>query len=249
MDFGLEVFEQKNGEKILIKVENLVSSSHDSLNWDLRRNEIHGITGPSGSGKSFFVKILLGLLPYKNGRILDENGKLWDFENCKIGMLFQSNALLNNLTIGENIMFPLIVKFDLNRSLAKIIAKKYMDFVNLPDYSFDYFPLECSGGMQKRAALARTLVLEPKIVFLDEPTVGLDCEVLESYDILLEKLKKTVSVVIITHDIGRLAKLADRISVLMDGRFFTGTFKDLLKSDNMKVRGFLESYVRTVATF
>lgn len=232
----------------LIKVENLNSVYHSNLNWNLAKNEIHGIVGPSGSGKSFFVKILLNLLPYISGKILDENGDKWNLSDNKIGMQFQSNALLNNLTIGENIMFPLIVKFDTNRSVAKIIAKEYMKKVNLPEYAFDYYPLECSGGMQKKAALARTLILEPKIVFLDEPTVGLDCQVLENYDQLLLDLKKSISLVMITHDIARLMKIADRISVLMDGVFHTGTFEELIKSDNIAVRKFLESYVRTIAT-
>ncbi len=232
----------------LIRVENLVSNRHKGLNWNLLQNEVHGIIGPSGEGKSYFLKILLNLFPYSSGKILNGSGESLDLEKTKIGMQFQSNALINNLTIGENIMMPLFLLYDYNKDLAKQIAKKYMVQVRLSPDVFDYYPLECSGGMQKRAALARTLVLEPDVLFLDEPTAGLDCQVLEIFDELLASLKN-IAIVMITHDLSRLAKIANRVSVLIEGRFVTGTFEELQKSDNIRVRKFLESYVRTIATF
>lgn len=234
-----------------ITVRRLVSKYHHELNWTLRKNEIHGIVGPSGEGKSYFLKILLGLLPYASGEMLDEHGEHLDLEKAAIGAQFQSNALLNTMTIGENIMMPLVMKLNMKKEYAEVIAKHYMELVGLNLKAFDYYPMECSGGMQKKAALASVLVSEPKILLLDEPTAGLDCVVLETYDNLLLDLskKKGITIAMVTHDISRLAKIANRISVMVGGVFHTGTIKELMKSDNVTVREFLESYVRTTATF
>jgi len=234
-----------------IVVRDLVSKVHDRLNWDLRKGEIHGIIGPSGEGKSYFLKIMLGLAPYTSGKILDEEGGHWDYSTKRVGVQFQSNGLLNNMTIGENVMMPLIIKLNMPSDHAASIARHYLKLVGLQDQVFDYFPLECSGGMQKRAALAVTLALEPHTLFLDEPTAGLDCLVLENYDQLLLDLSKTrkMTIVMVTHDFSRLAKIADRVSVLMCGKMYTGTFPQLQKCDNIMVREFLGSYVRTIATF
>ncbi len=234
-----------------IEVKNLYTKNHQGIDWTLKKGEIHGIIGPSGEGKSYFLKVLVGLLPYISGNILDENGNRWDYAKKRVGVQFQSNALLNNMTIGENIMMPLIVKLDMPVDVARQIARYYIKLVGLKYEVFDYFPLECSGGMQKRAALAMTMVLEPEILFLDEPTAGLDCVILESYDNLLLHLSKNynMTIAMVTHDLSRLAKIADRISVLIGGKIYTGTFNELRKSDNFMVREFLESYVRTIATF
>lgn len=234
-----------------INIKNLFTKYHHGINWSLAKGEIHGIIGPSGEGKSYFLKTILGLYKPISGEILDENGNVFNYLNSKIGVQFQSNALMNNMTIGENIMMPLIVKFNIPYKYAKQIAQYYINLVSLDERVFNYFPLECSGGMQKRAAFAMTLVLEPEILFLDEPTAGLDCVILEQYDQLLLQLakRKNISIAIITHDLSRLIKIADRISVLIDGQIYTDKFHELEKSDNLVVREFLESYVRTIATF
>jgi len=235
----------------MIQVRNLYSKNHSGLDWDLKAGEIHGIIGPSGEGKSYFLKVLLRLEPMISGEILDSDGNVFDYQKEKVGVQFQSNALLNNMTIGENVMMPLIVCLNMPQEYAAQIARYYIKSVDLKDEVFDYFPLECSGGMQKRAALAMTLVLEPRILFLDEPTAGLDCIVLENYDKLLLHLakKRKMTIAMVTHDLSRLVKIADRISVLIGGKMVTGKFSQLLKSDNYMVREFLESYVRTVACF
>jgi phospholipid/cholesterol/gamma-HCH transport system ATP-binding protein len=234
-----------------ITVKNLVTKYHNRINWNLAKGEIHGIIGPSGEGKSYLLKTILGLQQKISGEILDENGQEFNYLNSKIGVQFQTNVLMNNMTIGENIMMPLIMKFNIPYKYAKQIAQYYMNLVNLDEVVFNYFPLECSGGMQKRASFAMTLVLEPEILFLDEPTAGIDCVLLEQYDALLSKLAKTrnISIVMVTHDLSRLVKIADRISILMEGQIYTDTFAQLQKSDNFMIKEFLESYVRTIATF
>lgn len=241
----------KNYNTEVIKVINLVSRYHKNLNWSLNQGEIQGIIGPSGEGKSYFLKILLGLISYESGQILDKNGHKWHYYKNKVGAQFQSNGLINDMKIGQNITMPLLMKFNLPEKYAKEIALHYLNLVGLASQIFNYYPLECSGGMQKRAALAVSLVLEPEILFLDEPTAGLDCLVLESYDALLLKLarERKMTIVMVTHDLARLAKIADRISVLIDGKMNIGTFAQLRKSENLLVREFLESYVRASATF
>lgn len=227
----------------LITVKNLCSEHHNNLNWNLKKNEIHGIIGPSGEGKSYFLKILLGLFNYNSGEILNKNNQKWEIEKESIGVQFQSSGLLNNLTIGQNIMLPLIMKLNIEEKYAAIIAKKYMDKVGLSNKIFYYYPMECSGGMQKRAALARALILEPEILFLDEPTAGIDCMMIETYDHLLKSLD--IAIVLVTHELSRLAVLANRISILADKSFYTGSFLELKENDNIKVRAFLSSYART----
>lgn len=235
---------------IVLSVKNLYSKVHNGLNWDLRKGEIHGIIGPSGQGKSFFMKIILNLLPKISGEILDENGEKWDPLLKKIGVQFQYSGLIGNLTVGQNIMLPLRIKLGMSEKLASIIARKYMEKVKLDPKFFPIFPVSCSGGMQKRAALARALVLEPSILFLDEPTAGLDPIVIETYDELLKNTAaEGTSIVMITHDLARLKRNANRISIILDGIFYTGTFEELANHSYNKVREFLESYVRTVASF
>lgn len=233
----------------VITINHLCTELHDIKNWTLEKGEIHGIIGPSGEGKSCFLKIMLGLFPYKSGVILNEQGGKWDFLNESFGMLFQSNGLLNNLTIGENIIMPLVVKFGVDEKYAMAIAQKYMKQVGLDPVVYNYFPMQCSGGMQKRAALARALILEPKILFLDEPTAGLDCELLEAYDKMLLDLKArhNVSIAMVTHDVARLSKTADRVTILIGRKFYTGTLHELKNSSVPAVVQFLESYVRTNA--
>ncbi len=230
--------------KKIIEVKNLNSACHENLNWSLYQNEFHGLIGPSGMGKSCFLKILLDLFPYSSGEITDELGEKWNYKNHLVGIQFQSNGLLNNLTIGENIMMPLIMKLNMPKKYATFIALEYMEKVGLSCEFFNYFPLECSGGMQKRAALARALVLEPRFLFLDEPTAGIDCMLLETFDSLLNSLEN-VSIVMVTHDLSRLARIADRISILVDKKFFTGTMEDLKNHSNHKVRDFIYSYINT----
>jgi phospholipid/cholesterol/gamma-HCH transport system ATP-binding protein len=234
----------------LIKVKNLVSKVHFGVDWSLMQNEVHGIIGPSGQGKSYFLKILLDILPYESGQILNKKDLPWNIHNESIGVQFQQGGLINSLTIGQNIFFPLRVKMGMDTKYAISIAKYHMEKASLPIKFFDYYPSECSGGMQKRAALARAMVLDPEILFLDEPTAGLDPVVIENYDKLLQDISREgKSIVMVTHDLARLKNLANRISIIIEGKFYTGSFDFLAKHENIKVREFLESYVRTSASF
>lgn len=233
----------------LIKVENLISKVHKNLNWEMLNSEIHGIIGPSGQGKSYFLKILLGLLPYDSGQIWDKEGKKWDSRAQKLGVQFQQSGLIGDLTIGQNIAMPLRIKLGMDDETANTIAMEYLKKVNLSIEFFNYFPSRCSVGMQKRAALARALVLEPEILFLDEPTAGLDPLVIENYDKLLQTISKEgTSIVMVTHDIERLKRIANRISIMTDGKFYTGNFDELLNHEEPKVKEFMESYVRTISS-
>ena len=234
----------------LITIKNLTSKVHKGIDWELKKGEFHGIIGPSGQGKSYFLKIVLGILPALEGEILGADGTKWVSNKSNIGVQFQHSGLISSLTIGQNIMMPLRVKKGLSLNYAASIARFCMEEVQLDHKFFDFFPAQCSGGMQKRASLARALSMDPDILFLDEPTAGLDPIVIEGYDALLKKIsQKGTTIIMVTHDLARLRNLSNRISIILDGKFHTGSFQSLQNSDNLKVKEFLESYVRTVAGF
>jgi len=227
-----------------IVVKNLNSLVHKNLDWTLKKDEIHGIIGHSGEGKSSLMNILLGLMPYESGTILNSKNEKWDLENQRVGVQFQSSGLFNNLTIGQNVMMPLMMNLNMPLDYAKTIVLDYINKFSLDESIFEKYPTECSGGMQKKVALIRALVLEPDILFLDEPTAGLDCMAVESYDMLIKSLEN-ISIVMITHDLARLVKIANIISIMIKGKIYTDSFANLLKSDNIEIRKFIESYVRT----
>lgn len=225
---------------VVIKVKNVKYLDHSNVNWELRRGDVHAIVGPSGVGKSSFLRLFLGLLDYE-GEILDENNIPWKLDDQNISVQFQNSALLSHLSIGANIYLPLCMRYDLPIEVAEFIAYGYMKKVGLMSCDFYKLPSECSGGMKKRAALARALIIQPNILFLDEPTSGLDIKSSSHYDEVIKSIKnkRDISIFMITHDIDRVKNLADMTTIILKDLFISDTLDNLYNNDNIKLREFL----------
>ncbi|MDB5523817.1 MAG: transporter ATP-binding protein [Rhizobium sp.] len=210
----------------------------ENLDLDIYRGEILGFVGASGAGKSVLMRTILRLISKRAGeiRILGADyGNLPDNEryqlDMKMGVLFQHGALFSALTVKENIQFPMREYLDLPKSLMDELARLKIELVGLAPEAADKYPSELSGGMTKRAALARALALDPALVFLDEPTSGLDPIGAAEFDDLITKLRDTLglTVYMVTHDLDSLFSVCDRIAVLGKKRVLVeGTIKDML---------------------
>ncbi|MFN3310567.1 MAG: ABC transporter ATP-binding protein [Thermomonas sp.] len=215
----------------IIRVRGLVNRFgqqvvHDGLDLDVRRGEILGVVGGSGSGKSVFMRSLLGLQVPAAGRIdiLGVDARAQDpllrrHIERNIGVLFQDGALFSSLTVGENVQVPLKEYYpDLPDSLRYELALLKVKLAGLPADALDKLPSQLSGGMRKRAALARALALDPPLLFLDEPTAGLDPISAAAFDQLLHTLREALglTVFLITHDLDTLYAICDRVAVLAD---------------------------------
>ena len=219
---------------------------HDELDLDIQKGEILGLVGGSGSGKSVLARSILGLNRPDSGEIIfrkAENDcrditKMAKPELLEIqkqwGVLFQSGALFSALTVSENIQLPMREHLQISNALAEELASVKLRLVGLPLDAAAKYPSELSGGMVKRAALARALALEPQILFLDEPTSGLDPISAAGFDELTDHLQKTLglTVVIITHDIDSLVAICDRVAVLVDKKVIVGTLEELMDCDH-----------------
>lgn len=222
---------------------------HD-LDLDVRRGEILGFVGASGTGKSVLMRAILGLTPKQDGTIsiLGQDIEAADDDqrigiDMRMGVLFQHGALFSALTVAENIEVPMREYVSLPRSLMRELAIVKMEMVGLKPSDAGKYPSELSGGMIKRAALARALSLDPDIVFLDEPTSGLDPIGAADFDELIANLRDTMglTVYMVTHDLDSLFTVADRIAVLGQGRVIAcGTLADMLANDD----GWIRSYFR-----
>jgi phospholipid/cholesterol/gamma-HCH transport system ATP-binding protein len=220
----------------------------DRLNLDVRRGEILGFVGASGAGKSVLMRTILGLNPMRSGRIeifgQDAFGRS-DVErrgiDLRTGVLFQHGALFSSLTVKENVQIPMREYLDLPRALMDELAALKVEMVGLPRSAGDKYPAELSGGMIKRAGLARALALDPEIVFLDEPTSGLDPIGAADFDELVSNLRDTMglTVYMVTHDLDSLFTVCDRVAVLGEKRVLVeGTIETLLKSDHPWVKSY-----------
>ncbi|MBN8937853.1 MAG: ABC transporter ATP-binding protein [Rhizobiales bacterium] len=211
----------------------------DGLDLDVRRGEVLGVVGGSGTGKSVLTRCIIGLVPKQRGKIavfgedLDEASAA---EHKAIerrwGVLFQHGALFSSLTVKQNIQVPLREYLKLSEPLMDEIARLKIALVGLRPDAAEKYPSELSGGMIKRAALARALALDPEIVFLDEPTSGLDPIGAGEFDTLIKTLRDTLglTVYMVTHDLDSLARICDRIAALADGKVIvTGTMADMLR--------------------
>ena len=232
-----------------IHVENLVVGFGrrviiDHLSLDVRRGEILGLVGASGGGKSVLMRSIIGLIPPQSGVIkvlgvAREN--LIGATAGQWGILFQQGALFSSLTVRQNVQFPLRENLVLSDELLDEIANAKLEMVGLTVEDGDKFPAELSGGMTKRAALARALALDPAIVFLDEPTSGLDPIAAGDFDTLIRTLQKTLglTVFMVTHDLASLKTVCDRVAALADGEIVAiGPMADLLQSDHPWVRAY-----------
>jgi phospholipid/cholesterol/gamma-HCH transport system ATP-binding protein len=210
----------------------------DQLDLDVYRGEILGFVGGSGTGKSVLMRAILGLLPKRAGRVevfgldLDDlsAGERATIER-RWGVLFQHGALFSSLTVLQNVQVAMREYLSLSQSLMDELALLKLSLVGLPRDAADKFPSELSGGMIKRASLARALALDPEIVFLDEPTSGLDPIGAAAFDTLIMKLRDTLglTVYMVTHDLDSLNKACDRIAVLADKKVLVeGPLEELL---------------------
>lgn len=215
-------------EDLVIRVRGLVNEFgdfrvHDNLDLDVRRGEIMGVVGGSGTGKSVLMRAIVGLRPPDDGTVWmlgKQTENLNDDEraavNRKIGLLFQDGALFSSMTVAQNVMAPLRETLKISDQLAQEIASTKISLAGLDNSAAEKYPSELSGGMRKRAALARALALDPEILFLDEPTAGLDPIGAANFDELIINLRDALglTVFMITHDLDSLYRDCDRIAVL-----------------------------------
>lgn len=221
------------GGEPMIRVRGMVNrfgaqTVHDGLDLDVRRGEIIGVVGGSGSGKSVLMRSLIGLRRPDAGEISvlgvdprsDDPRERLHLERST-GVLFQDGALFSSLTVGENVQVPLKEHHpDLPESLRYELALLKVRLAGLPADALDKLPSQLSGGMRKRAALARALALDPPLLFLDEPTAGLDPIGAAAFDRLIRTLQQALglTVFLITHDLDTLYAICDRVAVLADRR-------------------------------
>ncbi len=235
-----------------IEVKNLKASFGNfqvlkDITFDVLKEEITVILGPSGCGKSTVLKHILGLYPVKEGEIILMGKNIAELtekqQNAmyrQMGVFYQNGALLNSMTVGENVSLPLVQHSDLSDELIRELVNMKLSLVNLSD-AYDKFPSELSGGMLKRAALARSIALDPPVLFFDEPGAGLDPISLESLDKLILNLKNKLgmTVVMVTHEVSSILRIADRIVYLDQGKVaFEGTLKKALETDTESVQQF-----------
>ena len=220
----------------------------DGVDMDVDYGEIMVIMGGSGSGKSTLLRHLLGLHTPTSGSIrvlgkditeinADELHEL----RTNMGVSFQGGALLSSMTVGENVMLPLREHTNLDEQTMGIMSRMKLEVVNLGGFG-DLKPAQLSGGMIKRAALARAIVMDPKMLFFDEPSAGLDPVVSAELDDLILKLRESMqmTIVVVTHELDSAFKIADRITVLDDGKILlTGTVDEVQNSDNERVQDLL----------
>ncbi len=237
----------------IIVVEDLVAKYGDrtvldGVSFTVRRGEIFVILGGSGSGKTTVLRNLVGLMRPASGRILI-NGE--DFTSMsdegridlrrKMGMSFQESALLTSISVGENVALPLREHTELEDSTIDIMTRIKLELVGLGGFE-DYLPSELSGGMKKRAGIARAMAMDPEIIFYDEPSAGLDPIVAAGVDGLIRKMQETfhLTSVVVTHEMESVKLIADTVCMLEGGRVVAiGSLDDLERSDHPYVQQFL----------
>jgi phospholipid/cholesterol/gamma-HCH transport system ATP-binding protein len=220
----------------------------NGLSLDVRRGEILGLVGASGGGKSVLMRTIIGLIPRRSGTIEVMGTPLGGAEERttqaaarRWGILFQQGALFSSLTVKQNVQFPLRESLQMSQELMDEVAIAKLEMVGLRAEDGDKFPAELSGGMTKRAALARALALDPAIVFLDEPTSGLDPISAGDFDALIKTLQLTLglTVFMVTHDLASLNTVCDRVAALADGKIVAiGPMSDLLRSEHPWVKAY-----------
>ncbi|HIJ59039.1 MAG TPA: ATP-binding cassette domain-containing protein [Nitrospirae bacterium] len=239
-------------EKALI-IKDLVAGYNNKIilkkiSFDVPKGMITAIVGGSGSGKSTILKHLIGLLKPLSGEIITKGYDLTKLDEKDLnkyrksmGVLFQGSALLNSLTIEENVALPIREHSKLNESTIKIMVKMKLDLVGLSGFG-NFYPSQLSGGMKKRAGIARAMALDPELIFFDEPQAGLDPITASGLDFLIMKLRDLfkMTVVVVTHELHSLFTIADKIIHLDKGELiFDGTKEEFKRSENPKIVNFI----------
>ncbi len=223
---------------------------HDGLNLTVNEGEIYGLLGPSGCGKTTLLRemVMLQDFPYGNISILGYNIhsiKESDAQKLrrKWGVLFQFGALFSSLSIRDNIALPLVEYTDLHAGMIEEIVQFKINLVGLKSSDADLFPSQISGGMKKKAGLARALCLDPKLLFLDEPTSGLDPISAREFDDLILKLRSLLglTIVMVSHDLQSIYDTIDRVAIIDEKKItYEGTIKDVKSSKSKFVQTFFK---------
>ena len=218
---------------------------HDGVGFDVRRGEVFGIVGGSGSGKSVLLKTMLGLHAPNAGTVAIEGRDITHMGDRELrevkrryGVTFQHGALFSSLTVAENLTLPVAEAMDLDEATLARLVELRLRMVGLPLETARKFPAQLSGGMVKRVALARALALDPVLLFLDEPTAGLDPIAATAFDELVLYLRDTLhlTVVMVTHDLDTLLRTCDRVAVLVDRRVIVDTLEGIVAHGHPWIR-------------
>jgi phospholipid/cholesterol/gamma-HCH transport system ATP-binding protein len=247
------MLEAQINPELVISVRDLVVgfSDHvvlDHLSLDVRRGEVLGLVGASGGGKSVLLRTIIGLIAKQEGRIalfgVDRDAASPETMRAierRWGVLFQQGALFSSLSARQNVEFPMREYLQASAGLREEVALTKLGMVGLSSDDAEKFPSELSGGMTKRAALARALALDPELVFLDEPTSGLDPIAAGEFDALIKTLQQTLglTVLMVTHDLDSLYAVCDRIAVLVDGKIVVeGSMATVLACEHPWVKAY-----------
>ena len=223
---------------------------HDGLDLDVRKGEIIGIVGGSGAGKSVLLRAVVGLLKPTEGQITvfgedvrETGADAYRRLRRRWGVMCQDGALFSSLNVQQNVEAPMREQLDLSAETRAALAAIKVRMVGLPDHALTKMPSELSGGMRKRAGFARAIALDPEIVFLDEPTAGLDPIGAAAFDTLIAQLRQALglTVFLVTHDLDSLHAICDRIAVLAEGRVVaTGTMAEMQQVDHPWVQAYFK---------
>jgi phospholipid/cholesterol/gamma-HCH transport system ATP-binding protein len=233
-------------QRTIIEVTGLVTrfgrqTIHENLSLSVRRGEVLGVVGGSGTGKSVLMRTIIGLNKPRAGQIkifgvdvgrLSQAG--WRKLQRRWGVLFQDGALFSSLTVAENVEVPLREHTHLQAAARRDLVALKLALVGLSADAAHKYPSEISGGMRKRAGLARALALDAEVLFLDEPTAGLDPISANRFDELIKTLQASLNltVVLVTHDLDTLLGICDRVAALVDKRVLVGTVEELMQVDD-----------------